>query len=119
MPLLFVYGTLKRGASNHHRLAGQIFLGEARTEPGYRLFGLGDYPGLVSRPTDREGVQGEVWSVDHACLKRLDEFEGLEEGLYLRAPIPLLPPFADRRIEAYVYPHNVEGRPDLGAVWRE
>jgi gamma-glutamylcyclotransferase (GGCT)/AIG2-like uncharacterized protein YtfP len=28
---LFVYGTLKRGGSNHHQLASQTFLGPART----------------------------------------------------------------------------------------
>ena len=31
MTTLFVYGTLKRGGSNHAHLAGQKFLGPART----------------------------------------------------------------------------------------
>jgi len=119
MTLVFVYGTLKRGGANHRQLAGQTFLGTARTGPGYRIFDLGSYPGLVVQPDDRSGVAGEVWSVDEACLRRLDEFEGLSVGLYLRLPIPLLPPFADRVVEAYVYPHDVAGRPELGGNWQE
>ena len=47
----------------------------ARTVPGYRLFDLGGYPGLVEHSTDREGVTGEVWSVDAAALRRLVEFQ--------------------------------------------
>lgn len=118
MHLLFVYGTLKRGASNHHWLTGQTFVGEAHTAPGYRLFGLGGYPGLVLWPDDRDGVAGEVWSVDDACLADLDAFEGVPEGLYRRELIRLRPPFADHRIEAYIYPHSVLGRPEIGSVWR-
>ena len=68
---LFVYGTLKRGGSNHHHLAGQTFLGPARTTPGFTLFSLGAYPGLVAAPADTRGVTGELWSVDAACLARL------------------------------------------------
>lgn len=108
---VFVYGTLKRHGANHRFLTGQKFLGAARTAPGYRLFDLGDYPGMVARPDDRDGVAGEVWSVDAACLARLDKLEGLAAGLYRRAPVPLLPPFADYSVETYFYARSVEGRP--------
>jgi len=37
MTRIFVYGTLKRGGRNHHFMAGQQFVGEARTAPGYTL----------------------------------------------------------------------------------
>lgn len=117
--LLFVYGTLKRGCSNHRHLADQTYVGEARTPPGFRLYDLGGYPGIVAEPADREGVAGEVWSVDDAALARLDRFEGVHEGLYRREPIALLPPFADRRVEAYVSPMSVSGRPKVGSLWRE
>jgi gamma-glutamylaminecyclotransferase len=117
--LIFVYGTLKRGCSNHHYLAGQTFIGEARTRPGFRLYALDGFPGMVLRTDDHEGVHGEVWSVDAACLARLDVLEGVAEGLYRREVIDLLPPFADQAVEAYVYPHGVEDRLDLGSVWTE
>ena len=117
MHLIFVYGTLKRGGRNHHHLAEQTFVGPARTSPGVRLFDLGGFPGLVAQAADRDGVSGEVWSVDAECLQRLDDLEGVPEGLYRRAPVALLPPFADRCVDAYLYLLSVSGRPDVGSVW--
>jgi gamma-glutamylaminecyclotransferase len=117
--LLFVYGTLKRGCRNHRQLADQTFVGDARTAPGFRLYNLGEYPGLVPVPTDRDGVRGEVWSVDAAGLKRLDRFEGVQEGLYRREPIPLEPPFADQKVHAYIYELPIETAPEVGPEWKE
>ena len=117
--LIFVYGTLKRGYSNHHYLAGQQFLGEARTSPGFRLHDLGGYPGMVAHAGDREGVSGEVWSVDADALTHMDGLEGLAEGLYRRATIILLPPFAGQKIEAYFYARPLGGKKEVGAVWKE
>ena len=118
MSLIFVYGTLKRGGSNHHLMAGQQFLGEARTPPGFRLYELGSHPGMIVKSDDRAGVTGEVWSVDAACLKQLDLLEGLAEGLYRRVPIKLPPPFAEQPIETYLYARSVESRRDIGSTWR-
>lgn len=115
--LIFVYGTLKRGGTNHHLLAAQKFLGEARTTPGFQLYDLGSYPGMVTRPDDRDGVTGEVWSVDQAALKRLDALEGLAEGLYRRETVPMLPPFAARIIETYFYARNIAGHRAIGSAW--
>lgn len=117
MSLVFLYGTLKRGGSNHARLAGQTLLGPARTVPGFCLYDLGDYPGMAAQAGEREGVTGEVWSVDAACLRQLDEYEGVAEGLYRREPIALLPPFAAATVETYVYALDVAGRPKVGASW--
>jgi len=82
--LIFVYGTLKRGCRNHHFLAGQKFVGEARTAPGFRLYDLGGHPGMVAQSDDTEGVTGEIWEVDASALGRLDALEGLAEGMYRR-----------------------------------
>jgi gamma-glutamylcyclotransferase (GGCT)/AIG2-like uncharacterized protein YtfP len=117
--LLFVYGTLKRGCSNHRYLAGQHFVGLARTPPGYRLYDLGGYPGIVAKPDDRDGVVGEVWSVDDEALTQLDKFEGVHEGLYRREPMPLVAPFAGQKVEAYVSAFPITGRPDVGSEWTE
>ena len=119
MSLIFVYGTLKRGGSNHHLMAGQQFLGEARTPPGFRLYELGGHPGMIVKSDDRTGVTGEVWSVDDACLTQLDILEGLVEGIYRRVPIKLLPPFADQSTETYLYAQSIEGRADIGSTWQE
>jgi len=120
MTTLFVYGTLKRGGSNHAFLADQRFLGVARTVPGFTLFSLSAYPGLVPSPDDRAGVTGELWSIDDACLVRLDALEGTAEGLYRRAPITLAEPApvaADTPVETYFYLRSLVGRPALGSVW--
>jgi gamma-glutamylaminecyclotransferase len=115
--LVFVYGTLKRGGSNHGYLDSQEFLGVARTPPGFRLFDLGEYPGMVPFPEDRDGVSGEIWAVDADCLARLDVLEGIAEGHYRREPVRLLPPFADRKVEGYLYARSVEGRRALGGEY--
>jgi gamma-glutamylaminecyclotransferase len=117
--LLFLYGTLKRGCSNHYYLAGQTFIGAAHTPPGYRLYDLGGYPGIVPKPDDREGVIGEVWSVDDEALKQLDHFEGVHEGLFRREPLPLLPPFAGQTVHAYYSELSLRGRREVGACWTE
>ena len=115
--LVFVYGSLKRGGSNQHYLAGQKFIGVARTTPGFRLFDLGQYPGMIPFAGDRDGVSGEVWSVEVDCLDHLDVLEGIAEELYRREPVPLLPPFADHKVETYLYARSVEGRRDLGGEY--
>ncbi len=119
MSLIFVYGTLKRGCRNHAYLGGQRFVGEARTAPGFRLFDLGEYPGMVPQPEDHEGITGEVWSVDATTLARLDVLEGTAENLYERKVIRLLPPFEAQAVETYLFLGAVEGRPEVGPVWRE
>jgi gamma-glutamylaminecyclotransferase len=73
--ILFVYGTLKRGLRNHRLIADQQFLGEVATEPRYRVFDLGPYPGLVRDEANGLAVNGELWAVGDCCLAELDDFE--------------------------------------------
>ncbi len=116
--LVFVYGTLKRGGSNHAFLADQTYLGDARTPPGYRLYLVADYPGMVVDRSDQRGVAGEVWQVDAPTLARLDELEGVPERLYRRDLIQLLAPFADQPVQTYLYLRNIRGRrPFVDGNW--
>ncbi|MDF3057341.1 MAG: hypothetical protein K0R17_1556 [Rariglobus sp.] len=119
MPLIFVYGTLKRGCKNHRHLAGQHYLGEARTVPGFRLYHLGSYPGMVADVSDTEGVTGELWSVDADALARLDAFEGIDEGLYRRAFVSLLAPYENESVNTYLYARDLAGHRALGPTWTE
>jgi hypothetical protein len=65
---VFVYGTLRRGQSNHHLLAGARWGGEQRL-PGARLHNLGPFPmAIVTPDTAADAVQGELWWVDAATL---------------------------------------------------
>jgi gamma-glutamylcyclotransferase (GGCT)/AIG2-like uncharacterized protein YtfP len=119
MTNVFVYGTLKRGGGNHHYLAGQKFLGEACTGPGFTLFSLGDYPGMVRSADPTRQVAGEIWSVTEPCRAQLDELEGVAEQLYARVPIPLAAPYDQVLVETYLYLQSLTGRSEIGAVWRE
>jgi gamma-glutamylcyclotransferase (GGCT)/AIG2-like uncharacterized protein YtfP len=85
---LFVYGTLKRGQRHHDLLSGQRFLGEATTEPCFRLHDCGPYPCLVEVPDNGIAVRGEVYLVDAATLDRLDVLEDVPH-LYERRTIRL------------------------------
>ena len=97
VPLLFVYGTLKRGLHNHAFLAGQEYVGPARTLPHYHLYHCGPYPGLVAAESG-VAVDGELWRVDEETLRRLDDFEGVP-AVFDRRLIPL----EGRDESAFVY----------------
>ncbi|MBC8010614.1 MAG: gamma-glutamylcyclotransferase [Burkholderiales bacterium] len=122
--LVFVYGTLKRGGSNHALLAGQTYVGPARLAPGHALYSLGEYPGLVADPASPDRVTGEIWAVDTAGLAALDELEGLAQGLYARVPA-VLDQWPDSltagsrhaAAQVYVYLRAITGRPRLGDTW--
>ena len=116
---IFVYGTLKRGLSNHRYLSGQRFLGEARTAPVYRMVDCGGYPGMF--PVDKDGlpIMGEVWEVDEACRRELDLLEDVVVGLYTLEPVKLMAPFEECDVHTYIYRWPVMGRADVGEEWRE
>ena len=84
--ILFVYGTLKRGLRNHPLIADQEFLGEAVTEPRYRVLDLGPHPGLVADEAAGLAVKGELWAVSDRRLAELDEFEEVP-GPFVRAEV--------------------------------
>ena len=119
--LLFIYVTLKRGFCRANFLSGQQFLGVARSQPKYRMFDCGTYPGLKPFPGDGMSIRGEMWAVDAECLTRLDREEGVHEGLYARAPIEIVPELSSSvdvsHVEAYFYLPSVTGFPDCGESW--
>lgn len=117
MTRVFVYGSLKRGRSNHHYLVGQRFLGDARTLRGFRMFDLGGYPGIVAADADGYPIEGEVWEVDAECLAQLDRLEGVDEAEYRRQLIEIAPPFQQGPVEGYVYLRSVNGLQEVGASW--
>ncbi len=112
MTRIFVYGTLKRGCKNHHWLAGQRFIAEARTQPIYRLYDMGGYPGMI-RADNGVAVKGEIWEVDEGGMARLDVLEDIEGGEYERLLIEL----EGERVEGYLFLRDVSGRPDAGTNW--
>ncbi len=101
---LFVYGTLKRGFSNHHFLKGARYLGPAMTLERYALYSS-DYP-LVVKEKAFTRIKGELYLVDHPALKRIDTLEG-HPDIYYREKILVeldsLTPANSRIIEAWIY----------------
>jgi gamma-glutamylcyclotransferase (GGCT)/AIG2-like uncharacterized protein YtfP len=75
--LVFVYGTLRRGGSNHFRMARAEFLSSGSISG--RLYRIDWYPGLVLDPAGDE-IHGETYFVGPELLSALDAFEGLSAG---------------------------------------
>jgi len=74
---VFVYGTLRRGGSNHFRMDGAEFITEGRISG--KLYRISWYPGLVLDAAG-DDIVGEVYSVDLEMLGNLDAFEGVSAG---------------------------------------
>ncbi len=111
--LLFVYGTLMRDGPRAGVLAGQRFLAEVRTAPGYALHDLGPYPALVRGGAG--AVRGELFAVAGSLRQRLDQIEGAP-GLYRLEEVGL--EGVAGPVFAYVYQRGVDGAPPVaGGRW--
>ncbi len=120
MPFLFVYGSLKRGFSNHHYLHGQQFLSEVKTAPCYRMYDYGGYPAAVCVTENGLRIQGELWEIDENCLLRIDQLEAVDENLYQRARADLVEPHHQwDDVVIYLYQQEIRGLRDAGEIWRE
>jgi gamma-glutamylcyclotransferase (GGCT)/AIG2-like uncharacterized protein YtfP len=100
--LIFVYGTLRRGQSNHCQLGPSRFVSYASTAPRYELVDLGGYPALLEG--GRDVVRGELFEVPDSWLSHLDAFEDVPT-LYERVPVQL----AHAQVLGYVMRREVAG----------
>ncbi|MEW6661385.1 MAG: gamma-glutamylcyclotransferase family protein [Bacillota bacterium] len=98
--MVFVYGTLMHGRSNHHYLKKAKFLGQAVAR-GIALYAVTPfYPGAVVDPDKM--VMGEVYEVDNPTMEKLDELE--DNGtLYRRELLPVVLKNNGEVIKAWVY----------------
>jgi gamma-glutamylcyclotransferase (GGCT)/AIG2-like uncharacterized protein YtfP len=102
-----VYGTLKRGMSNHDFLRGTQFIGET-VLTCVTLYDLGLFPAAKLEPS--EGIEVGVYEIDDETLTVLDRLEGYranapETSFYYRHMIET--PLCEAWI--YVYCGGVEG----------
>ncbi len=119
--LVFVYGTLRRGGSNHFRMEGAVFQGAASVRG--RLYRIDWYPGLVL-DENGGGIAGDVFAVEPGHLRELDDFEGLSadgvEGTeYRRVQVPVTLE-SGTRVEAWIWEWRgpVERFPEVaGGDW--
>ncbi|XP_071397393.1 gamma-glutamylaminecyclotransferase-like [Centroberyx affinis] len=95
MTHVFVYGTLKKGQPNYHRMFDRAngeaeFLGSARTAEKYPLViaSENNIPFLLNLPGEGQHVGGEIYRVDDRMLKFLDAFEAVPT-MYQRTPVKL------------------------------
>lgn len=108
--VVFVYGTLMKGQSNHHRyLANSSYIGDA-TLSSYDIYDLGHYPGIV----EGEGrVYGELYEINSDDLKQMDILED-EGDLYLRKLVQVsLDNGECRDAWCYIYHHSIDGHPQI------
>ena len=88
--LVFVYGTLTDPARADAVLDEWSDAGPAELAGLHRVDG--PYPTLA--PGGRVG--GRLLSVDGDGIDRLDAYEGVDDGLYVRVTVPLEPPDSGR-----------------------
>ncbi len=101
---VFVYGTLT-DRTQVARLLGPAPETDRRSEPSWQFLGEATVEGLHrvegQYPTLLPGgsVDGRLLAVDDAGLDRLDRYEGVDQGLYVRVAVPL----ADTERTAWTY----------------
>lgn len=100
---VFVYGTLKKGFSNHHILKEATFIGLGITQQPFELYSL-YYPCLFES-NKGERVYGEVYDVSKDLLHVLDIFESTPD-LYYRKEIEVN--IKGKIEKAFVYFSNEE-----------
>jgi gamma-glutamylcyclotransferase (GGCT)/AIG2-like uncharacterized protein YtfP len=120
---ILVYGTLRKGQGANRFLGDAEFVEEVRL-PGYDMYALGWFPGIVPNPDNKEGVVGEVYELtDDDKIKDLDAYEGYspdyeEHSLYLRREVEVL----GKPTYVYVYNRPVDGIVDMklpSGDWKE
>lgn len=70
---VFVYGTLRKGGSNHFRMGDSQFVGVGRISG--KMYRIDWYPALVCGGDT--SVKGELYLVGEKELAALDAFEGI------------------------------------------
>ena len=112
--LAFCYGTLKKGYSNNRLLATSTFVREAVTEPLYRLWDVGWFPGLTEDSENGKAIQGEIWSIDEQTLRRLDMLEGTPH-LYRREFLKIQG--MTEPVQGYIYNQSTSRLKECSPVW--
>lgn len=117
MPKLFVYGTLKKGYTNHYilEMLGAELIGKAML-PNSELY-VGRLPDCRRLPYLIKGddkVSGELYHVPKKALKYLDIFEGVPH-FYNREKLTVTT--RDDKVEAWIYVFQEDGQ--LGHCFKE
>lgn len=101
--LVFVYGTLKKGFSNHRLLSGAEFVEAAQTLEKFAMYSTGTP--IVLKEEAVSPIFGELYRVDEKILAALDSLEGHPDW-YRREQVEVLVDDGERgtRVEtAWLY----------------
>jgi gamma-glutamylcyclotransferase (GGCT)/AIG2-like uncharacterized protein YtfP len=102
---VFIYGTLKRGGINHGRLREHDirFVRTGRIQAALYDLPGSDFPGALPANASNQFVKGELFELRNpqAALSKLDQFEGVDEGLFRRELVDVLG--GRRPVRAWVY----------------
>lgn len=110
--LVGVYGTLKKGYSNHRLLENYKFKGTELIEGRYKLYDLGPFPGI--KPGNGN-LFIEIYEVDdQAGLNSLDELEGYP---YLYSKNYVDTSFG--KVLLYVYNEQINGKLIKNGFWHD
>jgi gamma-glutamylaminecyclotransferase len=72
--LIAVYGTLRKGFWNHSLIEKSRFIGEAKTEPEWKMIVTrGEFPVIVPGNT---GIVIEVYDISRETMHHVDALEG-------------------------------------------
>ena len=105
---LFVYGTLMRGCPTHDVLmeSGATFISPSVTAERHTLYEIEAnderYPALLLNGGEHY-VEGELYIIPQSGLEKLDVYEGVTEGEYVRAKLKVIRKDLGKAIEAYAY----------------
>lgn len=111
-PFVFVYGTLKKGLSNHRLIEGAEFVTNGRV----KSFGTlnNTYPPTFTADFgDEIPVSGEMYKVDEETMLSLDSLEGHPYG-YFRTQVDVETDEGSNRAWCYFY--YVDGVEDPAPV---
>lgn len=112
--ILFVYGTLKKGQNAHDLLRTSKYYGTAYTAPKYKLYSCGLFPAMKEDQLGNS-IFGEIYGIDEITKRRLDIYEGADEGFYNFKKVDLqkiiletYDKLPDSAIYSYIFSGNVE-----------
>lgn len=116
--LIAVYGTLRKGGSNHHVLGGSEFISEQRIQ-GFQMYGCHDYPAIISGHYN-EYITVEIYRVkSHSVADAIDVLEGFDRSnpnslnnYYTLRKINI--ESIEELLEIYTFDHTPHGIAELG-----
>lgn len=99
---IFVYGTLRKGNSDHDKYLSDARFAGYYVAEGFQLYDFGSYPQIVHNEIDK--VKGEIYIIDSNKLEQLDSLE-VKGDLFIRKLIKVVNDL-DEVQEAYTYVYN-------------